>query len=73
MCFLCLRENPFEMIDAFVQNDISKLDETRFRAKALKIMMNVIELDLIRNETCHIGDATIESLKEEQRKISREL
>ena len=72
MCMICLQENPFEAINRSIPKFIStkKVTEVQARASLLKIMIESIES---ADNLCHIGEGTLERLKEEQFKNSRQL
>jgi len=64
MCYLCLKENPFDI------RDMSKnsLEIKKSRAKVVKEM-----LFLYRGTLCDSGQKEIDKLKEEQYQLSREI
>ena len=63
MCYLCLKDSPFNVAEP---NTVA-----RARARALEI--KAILRDVEDEHMCDIGDKTLERLKEEQRRLSRML
>lgn len=63
MCYMCLKDDPFNV------PELNNLDRARARALEIKAILKDVEGE----RTCNIGDATIERLKEEQRRLSRML
>lgn len=64
MCYLCLRDNPFYAVD-----DASSMQYKRSRALEIKRLLK----DADEHSLCYIGDATVERLKQEQYRISKDL
>jgi hypothetical protein len=64
VCYLCLRDNPFD-----VTNDFSNSKTKRLRMMKIKELLN----DLEKDSTCDEGEARIIRLKEEQYRLGREL
>lgn len=64
MCYLCLKDNPFD-----VSTGASDLQRKRERAQEIKRLLQEVE----EQHLCHIGDVTVERLREEQYNLSREL
>lgn len=64
MCYLCLKDNPFD-----VSTNSSDLQHKRERALEIKRLLQEAE----EQRLCHIGDVTVERLREEQYNLSREL
>ena len=71
MCSICLRNNPFDTIDRFAKRFASRrVTELQARAKLIKVVIDSLSKT---DRRCDIGEATIDRLKEEQYKISRQL
>ena len=64
MCTLCLKDDVFG-----APHDSSSLRYKRERALEIKQLLKEAEDDTL----CYIGDVTVERLKEEQYKISRDM
>ena len=65
MCYLCLRD------DIFGAKDPS--DRERLRERAAKVKELLREAEDRRLENCHIGDAVVDLLKEEQYDLAKQL
>jgi len=68
MCYLCLKDNPFDVIDAYVKKQSKTANaELIHRIELTKQFFESIKRDeeefLPR---CHIGDGLIERMKEER-------
>jgi hypothetical protein len=63
MCYLCLKDDPFAV------KPMTTIYRKRQRAVEIKVLLREAE----QHSLCHIGDATVDKLKEEQYKIAREL
>ena len=72
MCYICLKDNPFDMAEAFAQRYASK-DVSRVQAKAIFIKQALKAFDQAPDAKCDVGEGTVERLREEQYKIAREL
>ena len=64
MCYLCLRDNPFDVTD-----HTSPSATKRIRAAEIKRLLKDAEDWAL----CDEGDERVERLKDEQSRISREL
>lgn len=63
MCYLCLKDDPFAV------KPLTTIHRVRQRAAEIKQLLKEAE----EHDTCHIGDATVAKLREEQFKLSRDL
>ena len=63
MCFLCLKDDPFAV------KPLTDIQRKRQRAAEIKKLLREAE----GYNVCDIGDATVNRLKEEQYRLSREL
>lgn len=71
MCYICLKDNPFEMIDWVTgQMEADAREKARVKAHFLKKVIGTIETT--DEDRCYIGDITLERLKEEQYAVARE-
>lgn len=62
---MCLKDDIFEAKDPS--------DRQRLRERAAKVKELLREAEDRRMENCHIGDAVVDLLKEEQYEIARQL
>lgn len=65
MCYMCLRD------DIFGGRNPSNVQRLRERAAQVKKL--IAEAEDRKHEMCHVGDAAVNLLKEEQYKLAREL
>jgi hypothetical protein len=65
MCYLCLQDNPFAIIDPATRNASDKKE----RAAEIKLLLK----DLESYSACEDGAKKIDKLKEEQYKLSRDI
>ena len=72
MCYICLKDNPFDMADRFAKKYASK-QISEIQAKAIFIKQAVKAYERSDEQRCHVGDATLNSLKDEQYKIARQM
>lgn len=63
MCYMCLKDDPFAV------KPLTTVQRKRQRMIEIKHMLKEVEDRFL----CGIGDATVERLKEEQYKLSREM
>ena len=63
MCYLCLKDDPFAV------KPLTTSDRIKRRALEIKQLLKEAE----EREMCHIGDATIKRLKDEQYELARQL
>lgn len=63
MCYLCLKDDPFAV------KPLTTVDRIKQRALEIKFLLREAE----EHDKCHIGDATIERLKQEQYELARQL
>lgn len=66
MCFLCMKDNPF------ANRGVSTLVAKRERALEIKQLIREAE-ESGHDKMCHIGDATVELLKQEQYELAKDL
>jgi hypothetical protein len=65
MCYLCLQDNPFEIVDPSTR----KLSSKKERAAVVKTLLK----EYNDYEACDDGAKEIEKLKEEQYLLSRDI
>lgn len=70
MCYLCLKSNPFDVIDK-ITNKFPDIQKNKVRAQILKALITRIE-DANKG-LCNSGNDTYIKLKEEQYKLSQKL
>ena len=63
MCYLCLKDDPFAV------KPLTTIHRKRQRAVEIKQLLKEAE----EHPTCHVGDATVEKLREEQYRLSRDM
>jgi hypothetical protein len=63
MCYLCLKDDPF------ATKPLTDIHRKRQRAMEIKVLLKEAE----EHRLCDIGDVTVERLKEEQYKLSRDM
>ncbi len=64
MCYLCLKDDPFEITEP------SKLTKVKKRVRAVQIKQMLRDLETM--DVCNGGQEEVDKLKEEQYKLSRE-
>lgn len=64
MCYLCLKDDPFEITEP------TKLTRVKKRVRAVQIKKLLKDLETM--DVCNSGKEEVNKLKEEQYKLSRE-
>ena len=72
MCYICLRDNPVVSADRFGKENTTK-GVTETQAKAIYIKAALKYFTNSDEPRCHIGDAMLEQLKQEQYKIAQQM
>jgi len=70
MCYLCLRTNPFDVIDK-LSNQFPKDQKNKAKAQILKTLIKRIEKN--DKDRCDSGEDMFNKLKEEQYRLAKEL
>lgn len=72
MCYVCLKDNPFDVAEAFGKRYGVK-GLTQLQAKAIYVKQLLRVMDQHDETRCDIGEGTYLRLKEEQAKFARQM